>query len=246
MTLPGDNKPGIAGYRDLEVRLGYHFKEGRLLRAALTHPSYAHENPSDSDGHNQRLEFLGDAVLGLIIGTLLYHRFENIQEGKLSRLKAELVCEETLAQVADNLQLGRSLLLGRGEQAGGGAEKRSILSDLFEAVLGAIYLDGGYEAARVFVEEQFSPLVEQAGKGSLQPNNKAELQERSQSMGLAVPEYSVTRESGPPHMKTFYVEVSIGDRILGRGQGRSKKEAEKKAAEEALNALRDHLEFDRD
>ncbi len=228
----------------LEDRLGYHFRNRGFLLRALTHTSYAHEqaqarehkNP-DTDawiGHYERLEFLGDAVLDLIISHLLMEKFKHILEGDLSQLRASLVNMERLAKLATKLKLGQLLLLGKGEKATGGRKKPSILSDVYEAVIGAIYLDGGFDAAFSAVSMHYQDLLEKASREDSWHDYKTEIQEQLQALYRKTPSYRVIREKGPEHRKAFEVELRLGKKILGRGRGRSKKEAEQHAAKDAL------------
>lgn len=207
-----------------------------LVRLALVHPSYAHENPDLE--HNQRLEFLGDAVLQLVISDYLYRRYPAGQEGTLHRLRAAVVCEPVLARRASFLHLGNHLLLGKGEEASGGRQRVSLLADAFEALVGALYLDGGLEVARSFVLRELVPELEEVEAGKSPRDNKTMLQEwlQARAPGERV-EYRVVEETGPDHDKTFRVEVTVFGRPAGRGTGKSKKEAEQSAAGEALSRL---------
>ncbi|MDR0325389.1 MAG: ribonuclease III [Oscillospiraceae bacterium] len=208
---------------------GYAFKDPFLLETALTHSSYANERPKTP--YNERLEFLGDAVLGLIAAEYLYSGHPDMPEGELTKLRAGYVCEQSLAAAARRLGLGDLLRLGRGEKADGGDARDSILADAFEAVLAAMYLDGGWEPCRKMVGEAvFSrpPAVPVR-------DAKSRLQEVLQGQGKPGPEYRTVSESGPDHKKTFIVEVFIDGRSVARGTGRSKKQAEMEAAEKALN-----------
>lgn len=213
---------------DIENALGYSFADAELLRLALTHPSFGAEN-------NQRLEFLGDAVLELYVSELLYRRYPSLHEGALTARRAALVCERTLAVLARSLDLGDSLILGAGEEQTGGREKPSALCDAMEAVLAAVYLDGGQDAARAVIERQYHndeellPRREDDAKGALQRHTQAQR--------LGMPTYSVLSEQGPDHSKSFTVAVSVAGRELARGTGGSKKSAEKEAARAALRAL---------
>jgi ribonuclease-3 len=225
------------GRRDptpLEKRLGYRFKRMDLLDLALTHRSWANEQSIPE--HYERLEFLGDAVLGLVAGEWLYASHPELPEGDLSKHKAQLVSREALARHARELDLGESLRIGVGEDRSGGRTKASLLADSMEAVFGAIYLDGGLEAAR----KAILPMLENAFDERLrQPVNdaKTQLQEVVQALGWDLPDYRLTDSIGPDHNKTFIVEVWLDGELAGRGEGPSKKLAEQRAAADALENL---------
>jgi len=216
----------------LQQEVGYHFKEPALLLRVLTHVSYERQK---SEGHNEVLEFLGDAVLDLAVSDLLMRRNPDKSEGDLSRMRAALVNSAVLADKAALLKLGPLLRLGKGEERSAGRNKPSILAGAFEALLGAIYQDGGYEAARQAVERFF--LNDVTGKKLGQQDYKTRLQEISQMLFRAPPDYRVVAETGPDHAKLFVTEISVGGKVLGKGQGRSKKQSEQEAAKIALNAL---------
>ena len=221
----------------LEARLGYTFSDKGLLRLALTHSSIAHESET-SVQHNQRLEFLGDAALGLVITRELYLRFPAFGEGPLTKARAQLVNQRTLAEQGRTLGLGDYLVMSRGELSHGGRERPSALADAYEAVTGAIYLDGGYEAASQFVLRCFRDSF---GEFSTLPNlsnPKGELQEILQSKSASAPHYQMTMSSGPDHDRSFECAVFHEGRELGRGQGKSKRAAESDAALAALQALK--------
>jgi ribonuclease-3 len=239
---PASPSPVEATWDELVERLGHRFADGELLRTALTHRSYANEHregplvPGQGPVlHNDRLEFLGDAVLGLSVGHLLMTLHPDVSEGELSRLRARIVSESGLAGVANGLGLGQCLLLGRGEEQGGGRQKASLLADALEALLGAIYLDAGFEAARAAVERLFLDAITRAG--AEKADHKTDLQERCQRQLGRPPIYHVVSTSGPDHAKVFQVSVSVEGRELGTGEGRSKKLAEQEAARQALEAL---------
>jgi ribonuclease III len=218
----------------LERALGVRFKDPRLREAALTHRSYAFER--DRDETNERMEFLGDAVLGLVVTDLAYRRFPDLPEGELAKLRAATVNMITLADVARDLELGEEILLGKGEELSGGRDKTSILADAMEAVLGAVYLDRGLEAARQLIERVFWPRMEAYARGEGDRDYKTGLQElAAQDLG-SVPQYRVTEE-GPDHAKRFTATVFLGGQAYGAGSGRSKKEAEQRAAREAYARL---------
>jgi ribonuclease III len=219
----------------LEARLGHRFVRPEHLATALAHRSHASGAPN-----NEKLEFLGDAVLGLAISDLLMTRFPEAREGELSKMRAALVNAEVLAQKARELDLGRWLRLGKGEEKTGGREKTSILAAGYEALLGAVYLDGGYEAARRIVAAQFAGDLAAEAALSLR-DYKTQLQELTQRLFRAVPQYTLIEERGPDHDKSFVSELTIGGRPYGRGVGRTKKLAEQAAAMAALAALaREH------
>jgi ribonuclease III len=218
---------------DLAQRLGYRFENLGLLDQALRHSSYAHENP-ESGVSNERLEFLGDAVLDLTVSTLLLARFPESSEGDLSRARAALVNARQLASLARKLELGTHLLVGRTEERQAGREKPSLLADALEAVLAAVYLDGGLAAVATLTEVWFSPLLTTALPGQ---DFKTSLQELIQARYKTLPSYHLLAESGPGHAKHFQVEVRLAGRPLAQGEGGTKKEAEQRAARLALEEL---------
>jgi ribonuclease-3 len=227
------------GYLALEERLGYRFRAIGLLERALTHRSFLNEQVALSGGgreDNERLEFLGDAVLSLTIGHLLMEAFPERAEGELSKTRAHLVSAEGLAEVAAALQLGQWLFLGRGEEQTGGRRKPSLLADACEAVIGAVYLDGGFGEALDVVRRLFGQALQEA-RESAGRDWKTRLQERAQALFKLPPRYSVIGTAGPDHDKTFEVAASIGEREYSRASGKSKKEAEQRAAERALEVV---------
>jgi ribonuclease-3 len=227
----------IAGNREkLQTLIGYHFSDAALLAAALTHRSYANEQRSRC-ADNERLEFLGDAILGLVIAEALYSDDPQRPEGELSRLRAELVNAGTLAQLARQIDLGASLFLGRGEVKAGGSDKENILADAFEALLGAIYLEGGIAAVRPVILQLFAQVMVEKTKEQGNSDYKSQLQEYLQALQQLPPEYVLIATDGPEHDRTFVVEARIPGRGLGVGCGRSKKEAEQAAAAAALTTL---------
>ncbi len=222
----------------LEALLGYRFRDRGLLEHGLTHKSKAHEDPSGGVTDNESLEFLGDAVLGLVVADALFRAFPTYSEGQKSKIKANLVSTASLAEVADALGLGDYMILGRGEEKTGGRGKPALLADTCEAVIAAIYLDGGLEAARGFILRALGSRIEEARQpGYFGRDHKSRLQERLQGMGESLPLYRVLVESGPEHRKLFTVQVSSGDRILSHADGRTKKDAEQEAARLALEDL---------
>lgn len=219
----------------LQSGLGYHFKDSQKLLLALTHSSYAHENSTDE--FNERLEFLGDAVLELVISDWLFRQNPGMQEGMLTKRRASLVCEPSLAAIARGVSLGDCLKLGRGESHTGGRERDSLLSDALEAVFGAVYLDGGIEEARGVIERLFQNV---SGQSAVM-DYKTSLQEILQKNGGESAVYDIIKESGPSHLKEFIAQVSHEGKTLGTGKGRSKKEAEQNAAMSALSAIANQL-----
>jgi ribonuclease-3 len=225
-------------WQDLEASLGYSFADRALLAEALTHRSYANERPGDLPD-NERLEFLGDAVLDLVISQfLMTHRPES-PEGELTRIRAEVVALPSLERLARSLDLGRSLLLGRGEELSGGRNKASLLADALEALFGAIFTDGGFEGARSVILPLFVPLLQQAAAEEGQ-DYKSRLQELLQATQRGLPLYQLVETTGPAHERTYRVEAMIDGQLYGSGEGRTKKGAEQAAARVALAALEKH------
>jgi ribonuclease-3 len=220
--------------RLLQKELGYSFADPSLLVRSLTHVSY---NRDKSDGHNEVLEFLGDAVLDLAISDLLMRSYPDRDEGDLSRMRAALVNSTVLADKATALRLGPLLRMGKGEERSGGRNKESILAGAFEALLGGVYRDGGYDAARVLVERYFAADVKEKQLGLR--DYKTRLQEISQMLFRAPPSYRLVSESGPDHEKRFITSITLGGKILGKGEGRSKKQSEQEAARKALRELQE-------
>ena len=218
---------------DCQRSLGVSFNDESLLLQALVHSSYLNEDQDFALPSNERLEFLGDAVLGLVVAERLYDEFPEMDEGKLTALRASLVCRETLAGIASSLNLGEWFLMGQGEEATGGRNKPGNLANGMDALLGAIYLDRGLAQVREFIFKQLEPLLEQLKSGETSPNYKALLQEFTQREKRAVPLYRVAEVSGPEHDKRFTVEVLIDGEVIGVGSGRSKKAAEIEASQSA-------------
>ena len=226
-----------AGYAALESRIGHRFGDPSLCEAALTHKSWLNEAPPAAGRRdNERLEFLGDAVLALVISDLLMRTFPDRSEGELSKTRAVIVSEAGLAKAAEGVGLGQWIFLGRGEDLAGGRRKPSILSDALEALFGAIYLDGGLRAAQSVAERMFGQVLSDAEKDT-RLDHKSRLQERAQATLQTTPVYTVVREDGPDHDKRFEVAIALGGREYGRAIGRSKKEAEQNAAAQALTVL---------
>ena len=221
--------------KDLETAIGYRFRDLSLLQNALAHSSYANERWHNSLMSNERLEFLGDSVLGMLVANYLYRTFPNRPEGELTRMRADMVCETTLARVANQLELGKHLLLGKGEEQGGGRSRNSILADAVESVIAACYLDGGMEAAVAFVEKFI--LVTVPTKKMNNADYKTALQELVQQKKNQTLSYRLAGESGPDHDKQFTVELTLNGILVGTGTGSSKKRAEQEAAHAALSKL---------
>ena len=220
----------------LEDKLGVKFNQLELLNVALTHTSYANEGERNIS-NNERLEFLGDAVLELASSTYFFKNFPQLSEGELTKTRANLVCQASLAKIANKLGLGKILLLGNGEQTGGGRKRESTLEDAFESILGAIYLDNGWEAARDCACRMIEPELESVKIGKAPEDYKSLLQEQIQKKSCSVPKYIELNATGPDHMKTFEFAVEIDGKIFGKGKGRSKKIAEQMAAHKALKKL---------
>ncbi|MDU2687140.1 MAG: ribonuclease III [Paeniclostridium sordellii] len=218
-----------------EEIINYKFKNKAYILEALTHSSYSNENKSYA--FNERLEFLGDSVLGIVVSDFLFKNETELPEGELTKLRANIVCEESLSDVAKHLNLGKHILLGRGEEVTGGRDRVSILADAFEAVIAAIYLDGGIEPAKTFVLKNMEEIIEDSIKGRIFRDYKTHLQEVVQSQGESNIVYNLVEEIGPDHNKRFVMEVRLNDESLGKGEGKSKKEAEQSAAKQALRRM---------
>jgi ribonuclease-3 len=233
-------------YGELETRIGVGFHDVHYLRTALTHSSFANEHPEDPTDTNERLEFLGDAVLGMIVAEALYERFPGLPEGRLTEWRAQLVCGPTLARVAgEALDLGRWLRLGRGEEATGGRERETNLERGYEALVGALYLDRGLESVRGFVHRTLGDDLDAIDEDVDALDPKGSLQQMVQPQNQR-PEYRVVAEEGPEHDRRFTVEVWVADERLGSGSGTSKQQAEKEAARGALEVLRARSASDTD
>jgi ribonuclease-3 len=228
-------------FAELEARLGYRFRDRGLVEHALTHRSRAHEDESGGVVDNESLEFLGDALVGFVIADVLFREFPELDEGEKSKIKASLVSTSSLARLAEQLDLGHHLLLGRGEERSGGRTKQALLADACEALLAALYLDGGLEVAAHVIAAQFRDRLDEVrrdGRAALLGDYKSALQEWLQSRDRPLPDYRVAAEHGPDHAKTFEVEVSADGAVWGRASGRTKKEAEQEAARQALERLK--------
>jgi len=223
--------------QDLAQKLGYEFESPELLAEALRHASYVNEAGIAEMNHNERLEFLGDAVLGLAVSDILINRRLEAREGLLSKWRASVVNERVLSELARELDLGAYLLLGKGEELSGGREKASILADTVEALLGAVYQDGGFAPARAMVEKLLLPNIEALEEMGQAEDFKSLLQEFTQETYKTRPDYLLVGDKGPAHDKTFKVALQIHGRIVAEGEGKSKKEAEQRAAKEAFFCL---------
>ncbi|MDY2959603.1 MAG: ribonuclease III [Hornefia sp.] len=219
-----------------EKKIKYRFIDKGLLKIALTHSSYCRENKLSSVNCNERLEFIGDGYLDAVVGTYLFKRLANLQEGKLSKIRSKVVCEKSLAKVGEKLGIGEYLFLGKGEEKSGGRKRMSIVADATEAVIGAIFLDGGYEEAERFILREFGDIIHDVLTGKFEKDYKSLVQEKLQKDGsVPVICYRIDKETGPDHNKTFYVHLECNGKKLGKGSGHSKKEAEQNAACDALN-----------
>lgn len=224
--------------KSLQKRIRYNFRNTQLLTQALTHRSYLHQSKEEGED-NERLEFLGDSVIEMVVSHLLLIRFPHLAEGGLSKARAECVKESSLASLSRRLRLGEVIRLGRGEEETSGREKESILAGCLEALMAAIYLDGGYKKVFRVIEDLYTPRFAEM-KGAVEDKDfKTRLQEYTQRHLNDIPQYIVTDEEGPDHAKTFEVVISIGGEVYGMGKGRSKKEAEQRAAEETLRSLQE-------
>jgi len=227
----------LVNWQDLQQTIGVAFQDIALLEQAFIHSSYVNENPDSPLPDNERLEFLGDALLSFIVTEKLYHEFPHLAEGELTEIRVSLIREETLAQLASELNLGDYLYLAKGEESTGGRHRQSNLADTFEALIGAIFLDQGLTAIRDFVLRKLHSQLEQIKAGDIGQNYKALLQEFTQAKYKLLPTYRIVEVSGPDHDKSFTVEVTLGDRILGTGSGKSKRAAEIEAARSAWEKL---------
>ena len=222
-------------FEELQQRIGYRFEDRGLLEHALTHKSRAAEDASGGVADNESLEFLGDAVLGLVVADVLFRQYPTYSEGQKSKIKASVVSTQALARQAERIRLGDHLLLGRGEEKTGGRFKQALLADAYEALIAAIYVDGGLAAAEAFLERELTEAIEASSVQTVVGEDyKSALQERLQALGRPLPEYRVAGEAGPDHRKIFNIEVVVGGDVLGSASGRAKKEAEQEAARIAL------------
>ncbi|CAG7623266.1 ribonuclease III [Paenibacillus allorhizosphaerae] len=223
--------------KQLQTELRLPFRNPELLRQAFTHSSYVNEHRIGQYRDNERLEFLGDAVLELTVSEYLFDKYPDRSEGELTKLRASIVCEPSLVGFAEQLDFGSYVLLGKGEELTGGRTRPALLADVFESFVGALYLDQGLEVVREFLRKHMFPFLPQQGK-LLSTDYKTFLQEHTQQQGMGPLEYKIVDERGPAHEREFIAEVYVHERLLGRGTGRSKKEAEQQAAAEALSTLK--------
>lgn len=228
----------IINMDELEKTIGYTFKNKELAYLALSHTSYANEKKSGHLDSYERLEFLGDSIVNMIVSDYLYTNYPTLPEGELTRIRAIVVCEPTFCECVRKLELGNYLLLGKGEEITGGRERVSILADIFEAITGAIYLDGGFIGAKNFTLGHLKPIIVDAVSGTVFMDYKTQLQEMLQKTNTAKISYIIEKESGPDHSKEFWVQVKNDNKVLGRGKGKSKKEAEQNSAREAIDNLK--------
>ena len=225
-------------FDEIETRVGHRFRDRGLLEHALTHKSRAAEDVSGGVADNESLEFLGDAVLGLVVADALFRQYPNYNEGQKSKIKASIVSTQALARKAEEIRLGEHLILGRGEEKTGGRFKQALLADAYEALIAAVYLDGGLEAAEAFLRRELKDAIDAgADRNFVGQDYKSALQERVQALGRPLPEYRIAGEAGPDHRKIFSVEVVVGGEVLAGASGKAKKEAEQEAARLALEKL---------
>jgi ribonuclease-3 len=224
-------------FDDLQTRIAYRFRDRGLLEHALTHKSRAAEDASGGVADNESLEFLGDAVLGLVVADVLFRQYPDYNEGQKSKIKAAVVSTQSLARHAELMGLGDHLILGRGEEKTGGRFKQALLADAYEALIAAIYLDGGLEAAEAFLRRELKESIDAGHLQTIARDYKSALQERLQALGRGLPEYRVAGEAGPDHRKLFNIEVVVGGEVLGAATGKAKKEAEQEAARLAMEKL---------
>ena len=224
-------------FEDLQARIDYVFRDRGLLEHALTHKSRAAEDATGGVADNESLEFLGDAVLGLVVADLLFQQYPNYSEGQKSKVKAAVVSTQALARRAEDIQLGDHMILGRGEEKTGGRFKQALLADAYEALIAGIYLDGGLDAAKAFLRRELKEAIDAGVAQTFAPDYKSALQERLQALGFPLPEYRLSGSEGPDHRKTFSIEVVVNGEVLGTATGRAKKEAEQEAARLALARL---------
>jgi ribonuclease III len=232
------NEERVRTLMGLEERLGWHFADIALLDTALTHRSFVNENVAAIGRDNERLEFLGDAVLELTVSDMLMRKFPDHAEGELSKLRASVVNEQPLAELARRFGIGDHLLLGKGEEGSGGRTKPSLLANALESVIAAMYQDGGFDRTAAFIGRLFEPLIEEGELSTLYRDYKTAVQEMSQLLFREMPRYMVISETGPDHDKRFETSLKIGERLIATGMGKSKKEAEQFAAKMALEELR--------
>jgi ribonuclease III len=237
--LPKDE---YALLKELEIKIQYHFKDLALLKKALSHKSYVNENKLDEFDHNERLEFLGDAVLELGISCLLMRTFIRSHEGEMSKLRASIVNELALSEIARKLDIGQYMFLGKGEEQCDGREKNSLLADALEAILGAVYQDSNFKTVYKLIQLLFLPIIDRATREDINRDYKTKLQEEVQNQLKISPQYRLVNEIGPDHDKTFEVQLSISNHVVGEGSGKSKKQAEQNAAKDTLDKLEDIIQ----
>ncbi len=223
--------------KEFQEIIGYKFKNESLLKVALTHSSYAHENKGKNTEYNERLEFLGDSVLGLIVSRYIYENYPQLPEGRLTKMRAAVVCEKSLFECAQNIDLGKYLILGYGEDHTGGRTRMSILSDAYEALIAAIFLDSNLDVVKEWVLGQLYDAIEAAAKGKIFKDFKTEFQEKAQVSGDVNIKYIVVDSKGPDHDKSFFVNVYLNGTLMGKGEGQSKKKAEQSAAQAAIEKM---------
>ncbi len=228
----------MVDWNDCQKHLGISFRQESLLELAFVHPSYLNENPGFAGSSNERLEFLGDAILNFIVAEKLYEEFPELSEGNLTEIRASLVCRDTLAEIAFSLKLGDWLLLGQGEEANGGRTRPSNLANAMEALIGVLYLEQGLARARRFIFRQLKPRLDKIKAGKRTPNYKALVQELVQGQKRPTPVYRLVETAGPDHSKQFTVEILVEGEVVGNGTGKSKKAAENQAARAAWEKLR--------
>lgn len=228
----------MVDWNDCQKHLGISFRQESLLEMAFVHPSYLNENPGFAGSSNERLEFLGDAILNFIVAEKLYEEFPELSEGNLTEIRASLVCRDTLAEIAFSLKLGDWLLLGQGEEANGGRTRPSNLANAMEALIGVLYLEQGLARARRFIFRQLKPRLDKIKAGKKTPNYKALVQELVQGQKRPTPVYRLVETAGPDHSKQFTVEILVEGEVVGNGTGKSKKAAENQAARAAWEKLR--------
>ena len=219
---------------EFESSINYTFKNKRNGILALTHSSYSNENKHENVPSNERVEFLGDAILNLVISEKIYKDYPQLNEGEMTKVRATIVCESSLMKCSNNIGVGDFLLLGKGEELTGGRTRTSILSDAFEAIIGSIYIDGGMESGRKFTLEQMGPLIQDSINGALFLDYKTQFQEVVQKKGESKIQYRIIDEKGPDHNKIFVTQVTVDNKVMGVGEGKSKKESEQNAARKAL------------
>jgi len=228
----------MVDWNECQKHLGISFRQESLLEMAFVHPSYLNENPGFAGSSNERLEFLGDAILNFIVAEKLYEEFPELSEGNLTEIRASLVCRDTLAEIAFSLKLGDWLLLGQGEEANGGRTRPSNLANAMEALIGVLYLEQGLARARRFIFRQLKPRLDKIKAGKRTPNYKALVQELVQGQKRPTPVYRLVETAGPDHSKQFTVEILVEGEVVGNGTGKSKKAAENQAARAAWEKLR--------